>query len=335
MKSVTRAIQAVFLTILAAEVLVTAQGTDAKKVLGELRAALGGEDKVAAVKTIAIEGQSTRVSPDGETSMGSDFEMAFELPGKYMKKEMFANLGGQKLYRRTGFNGAELIEETDTPPGMGGGGMHVMRIGGPMPGGTPTPEQIETQKTRSLTSSRRDFARLTIGMLGSSYSAFPVEFTYAGQAEAPDGKADVLEVKGPDGFVAKLFVDGKTHLPLMLSWMDKEPMRMTMSPGGTTSARSVGGGNVQIMTGSSGGQRMTPEDIEKMQKDMADRMKEAEAKARVVEYRIVYGEYKAFGGVKLPTKFQRITDGLPTEELTLEKVKVNEKISPSKFEVGK
>src|SRR5262245_36061225 len=113
MKSVTRTIQAVFLALLAAEVLVVGQGADAKKVLSDLRAALGGEDKVAAVKTIAVEGQSTRVAPDGETSSGSDFEMAFDLPGKFMKREMFANLGGSKLYRRTGFNGAELIEETD------------------------------------------------------------------------------------------------------------------------------------------------------------------------------------------------------------------------------
>ena len=241
MRAITRTIQAVFLTVLATQVLVLGQGADAKKVLSDLRAALGGEDKVAAVKTIAIEGQATRVSPDGETSTGSDFEMAFELPGKFMKREVFANMNGTKLYRRTGFNSGDVIEEMDAPPGMmGGGGMHVMRVGGPMPGGTATPEQIATQKARLLTSSRRDFARFTVGMLGSSYSAFPVEFTYAGQAEAPDGKADVLEVKGPDGFVAKLFVDGKTHLPLMLSWMDREPVRLSMGPGGATGARSGG-----------------------------------------------------------------------------------------------
>jgi hypothetical protein len=332
MKAITRTIQAMFVAVLAAEVLVHGQA-DAKKVLSELRAALGGEDKIAAVKTIAVEGVSLRVAPDGETSTGADFEMAFELPGKFMKREMFANLSGQKLYRRTGFNGSDAIEETDTPPGMMGGGMHVMRVGGPMPGGTATPEAIAAQKARLLASSRRDFARFTVGMLGSSYSAFPVEFTYAGQAEASDGKADVLDVKGPDGFAAKLFVDSKTHLPLMLSWMDKEQVRVMMGPGGASTSRSAGGGNVQIMTSGGGGQRMTAEEVERMQKEMADRVKEAEAKARTVEYRIIYSDYKSFGGVKMPTKFQRMADGLPIEELTFEKVKLNEKISPSKFEV--
>ena len=44
----------------------------------------------------------------------------------------------------------------------------------------------------------------------------------------------MLEVKAADGFVAKLYVDGKTHLPMMLVWMDKEPLRMMMNGGGAT-----------------------------------------------------------------------------------------------------
>lgn len=67
-----RTVQAVFLGLLAAEVLVVGQGADAKKVLAEVRAALGGDDKVAAVKSLAIQGQVTKSGPDG-SSMASDF----------------------------------------------------------------------------------------------------------------------------------------------------------------------------------------------------------------------------------------------------------------------
>ena len=229
-----RTIQAIFLSLLAAEVLVVGQGADAKRVLTELRAALGGEDKLNAVKSVAIEGQVTRSRPDG-TSSASDFELAFELPDKYMKSDVYANINGTQLKRRSGFSGAESFEDMDAPPGMmGGGGMHVMRMspGGAMPGGKATPEQIEKQRAQLLTISRREFARLALGMFGSSFSPMPLEFKYAGQAESSDGKADVLEVQGADGFTAKLFVDGKSHLPLMLTWMDKEPLVMTMGPGG-------------------------------------------------------------------------------------------------------
>lgn len=298
-----KTLQAVLLSLLAAQVLVVGQGADAKRVLSEIRAALGGEDKLAAVKTVAVEGQVTRTQPNG-TSSASDFELAFELPDKFMKSDVFAVMNGSQLKRRSGFNGAEGFEEMDTPPGMmGGGGMHVMRMspGGATPGGQATPEQIAAQRAQTLISSKREFARLALGMFGASFTPLPLEFKYAGQAEAQDGKADVLELQGPDGFTAKLFVDGKTHLPLMLSWMDREPMRLQMSPGD----------------------------------DMAEVMKRAEANRKTVEFRMFYGEYKAFNGVNLPTRIQRMTNGLPTEEMALEKIKVNSKIDASKFKVVK
>ena len=327
-----RTIQAIFLSLLAAEVLVVGQGADAKRVLTELRAALGGEDKLSAVKSLAVQGQVTRSRPDG-TSSASDFELAFELPDKFMKSDVYANLGGTLLMRRSGFNGAESFEEMDAPPGMmGGGGMHVMRMspGGAMPGGQATPEQIQKQRAQNLTISRREFARLALGMFGSSFSPMPLEFKYAGQAESSDGKADVLEVQGADGFTAKLFVDGKSHLPLMLTWMDKEPLVMTMGPGGAGNV-SIRGGQVQM----SGGRGTSPEEVARMEQEMAERMKQAQENRRTVEYRMFYGDYKAVDGVKLPTRIQRMMEGLPTEEMALEKIKVNGKIDPNKFKVAK
>src|SRR5204862_4012393 len=65
---------------------------------------------------------------------------------------------------------------------------------------------------------KQDFARLTLGMFAASFSSYPLTFGYAVQAEAPEGKADVIDVKGDGNFAARLFTDNKTHLPLMLSW---------------------------------------------------------------------------------------------------------------------
>ena len=298
-----KAIQGIFLFVLAAQVLVIGQGPDAKQVLAQLRAALGGEEKLAAVKTVSIEGQSTRSLANG-TSSSADFEMAFELPDKFMTYQVYANVNGNALKRRSGFNGGEGFEEMDTPPGMmGGGGMHMIRMspGGPLPGGQLTPEQAAAARTQLLTGSRREFARLALGMFGSSFSPLPLEFRYSGQAESQDGKAHVIDVQGADGFAAKLFVDSKTNLPLMLSWMDREPVRLQIGPGD----------------------------------DMAEAMKRAEANRRSVEYRMIFGEYKAFGDVKLPTRVQRMMAGVPSEELSFDKIKVNQKIDGAKFKVVK
>ena len=66
-----------------------------KRVLSQIRTALGGDDKLAAVKSIAVEGQTMRPAPDGST-VAQDFEMAFDLPAdaiKFMKKDVVMNLG--------------------------------------------------------------------------------------------------------------------------------------------------------------------------------------------------------------------------------------------------
>ena len=326
-----KTIQAVFLTLLAAQVLVVGQAADAKKIVADLRAALGGEDKLAALKTIAVEGQVSKVMNE-TTSAGQDFELAIELPGKYMKREVFANIGGMQLKRRVGFNGKDVIEDMDTPPAMGGN-VHIMRApGAGMVGGTPTPEALEKQRAQLLTSSRREFARLMVGMTGGTSPEFPVEFVYAGQAEARDGKADILEIKGPDGFTATLFIDSKTHLPLMLSWMDKEPLSVMVTNDGRGGRM---GGAGMVVTGSAVSAGGSAEDLAKMREDMAARMAEAEAKRRTVEYRLFYGEYKAVDGLKMPTRVQRMIDGVAAEEMTLEKIKLNSKIDPSKFALVK
>jgi hypothetical protein len=318
-----RTFQFVLLAVLAVEALVLGQGPEVKKVLADVRAALGGDANLDAVKTVALEGRLTRSL--GGRSMTNDFEMAFELPDKYVKKDVMAVRGSLAITRTTGFNGDGLIEVVDTPPAMGGA-MTITRMGAPGPGGMQaTPEQVATQRQSLLASNKRDFARLTLGMFATGPAVFPLEFTYGGEAEAPDGKAHVIDVKGPDGFVARLFVDMRTHLPLMLSWMDKEPMRMEIGPGGAvTSAHGLPGAH-----------QPTPPQVSTDAREIERKMKEAEENRRTVEYRIFYADYKAFDGVRMPTRIQRMVDGQAFEELSLEKIRVNPKLDAKKFEVTK
>jgi hypothetical protein len=46
-----------------------------------------------------------------------------------------------------------------------------------------------------------------------------VTFAYAGRVESPDGMVDALEGKGPDDFLVHLFLDIKTHLPVMMQYI--------------------------------------------------------------------------------------------------------------------
>jgi len=325
---------------LAAGTVAAGQGRDVNQILAGARTALGAQ-KLEAVKTLTAVGRTTRALPNG-TSSESEFEIALELPDKYLMRSVLAAMGNMSVYRNSGFNGGQVIEEIDRPPSLAGGGVMHIRIAGP--GGVTDPEKMTAEEKadydqKRLVANKREFAKLALGMFAMSPAAYPLELADGGQAESPDGKADVIDVKGEGGFSAKLFIDAQSHLPLMLSWMDREPITMMVGPGGTVTtggAPAAGGGNATFTrVERSGGAPPTPEEREKMMKDLEARRKEAEAKARTVEYRLYYGDYKTVGGVQLPHRIQRSIDGKPTEEMIFDTIKVNPKIDAKKFQVTK
>ena len=144
----------------------------------------------------------------------------------------------------------------------------------------------------------KDMARLSVALLAGS-NLPGVEFTYGGTAESPDGRAEVLEVKGPGGFKGKLFLDEKTARPMMLVYQEI-PRRLSMrrgSPGATPPSTPDLPGH-----GAPTAAPATPE------------MKEAQ---------MFLSDYKTEGGVSLPRSITiKVQDG-PTEEWTVQKIKLN------------
>ena len=115
----------------------------------------------------------------GNNLVPIEFEMSIQLPDKYIRKdEIPAQANGPST---TGFNGETLIE-TKAP------------------------------------TVRQDFARLMIGLFATSFAGYPLTFSYVGQAEAPQGTADVLEAKGASNQTMRVFIDRSTHLPIMITW---------------------------------------------------------------------------------------------------------------------
>lgn len=196
----------VFATLVAAQQPTPAER--AAKVLSDARAALGGEDKVTAVKSFTTTGRTRRVQ--GENLVPIEFELAVELPDKYMRKD---EIPAQESDPTTnGFNGDALVQSPPmTPPE-------------PRPGMPPPPAgQFEAMLKQRVLTTKQDFARLMLGMFATSYSGYPLAFRYAGQAEAPQGKAHVLEATGAGNFTVRFFVHTETHLPVMVSWVGAAP----------------------------------------------------------------------------------------------------------------
>jgi len=183
---------------------------DATAILAQAKEALGGEKRLSGVKNFIATGRTRQVR--GDNLVPIEFEIAVELPDKYVRKdEIPAQESGPTS---TGFNGNDLIQlpvpmAPPAPPGADG------RAGGPP---APNPAQQEAMKAARVAAVKQDFTRLTVGMFAGSFSSYPLTFSYVGQAEAPQGKADVLEAKAPPNFTLRLFVNSETHLPIMVSW---------------------------------------------------------------------------------------------------------------------
>ena len=72
---------------------------------------------------------------------------------------------------------------------------------------------------------------------------------------------------------------------------------------------------------------MTPEDRERMMKQMMENFE----KAPEVDFSWAFSEYKSVGGLNLPHRMTRSQGGTPNEEWEISKIKVNPKLSPDKF----
>jgi hypothetical protein len=177
-----------------------AQTADVASVLAAAREALGGEKRQDAVRTFVATGRTRQVR--GENLVPIEFEIAVELPDKYVRRdEIPAQDSGPTS---VGFNGDALIQipVPVMPPGRGmpsgapassSTELGAGRAGGPP---IPGPAQLEAAQRARTTGVKEDFARLTLGMFAASFSGYPLTFSYAAEAEAPQGKADVLDVKG-------------------------------------------------------------------------------------------------------------------------------------------
>ena len=321
MSLATRVLVGTGVVVMTAGALVFAQGGDAAKVMADVRAALGGEQKLASVTALSGSGNAMRAQ--GETSTGGDYEFALAMPDKFFSKRVAAETPMGKVILKSGVNGDGLIQDTEQPSAPGGG--MVMRFAGPGQSLNATPEQQAEARKQQVENGKQEFARMALGMIGAAPANYPLQYTYSGTAEAPDGKADVLDVKGPGTFTGKLFVDQKSHLPLMFSWMAKEPLILNIGgPGG-------GGGGANVVRMNAGSQA----DMEKMMAEADARMKAAEANRKMVEYRVYYGDYKKVDGLMLPHKFQQSVAGAASSEITIDKYKVNPKIDAKQFDIVK
>jgi hypothetical protein len=244
----------------------------AQDLLKTARAALGG-GKPKAIDRLSVWGAYRR---GGQTSM---MALSLDLAGKFREEHTTYSSGGE--IQRMGM--------TEDGPGPVGGGMPG-DSGGPAlntsvtEGWNGREYWIENGVGGSATGGsdarrmtfRRVFARYALAFTLTAPKDFPVTFAYAGRLESPDGMVDELQCSGPDNFQARLFLDVKTHLPVMMQY-----------------ASSVEGAQ---------------------------------------EIQLWFKDYKAEDGLLAPHTMIWFANGKLSEQFQVERIKVNPKFKPEKFQ---
>ena len=292
----------------------------ASEVLASVRTAIG-HGKLERLDTFSFEAKSARNLPNGQ--LLTDVEMYLDLPDKYLRVDNVTapiarttqtGHNADKVIRPAGgASGAPMVIMNGMPMGGGGGGdrqvvtMTMSGGGGGAPAGgggntPPTPEQVAMMNAGMIRNQRVELSRLMLGWFGMAHPGLNATYTYGGEAESPDGKAHIIDIKAEGGFAAKLFVDQATNLPLMVSYTGLEPI--TLNRGAARGATPA----------------PTPEEMQKL---MANR--------KTIEHRIFFTDWKEVDGIQFPHMLQRATAGTTTEEWTIAKIKVNPKIDAKKF----
>ena len=203
--------------VIAAASLQARQSTDLAAVLSEMRTALGGEQALQSIRSLAVSGAEERSTSGGGGRLSSRIEVACILPDQCIKARRVPMSAGDTLVT-LGFNGSALINrresniayQLDASAGQSG------------------------REPSLVASLRREFARLLVPLIGLSVLD-PVTMTYEGRREFDGKTSDVISLRTPDGFEGKLFIDATTHRPAGVSWMAVPPVVIT----GTGSMRGV------------------------------------------------------------------------------------------------
>ena len=305
MKTTACAILSAALVFAASSTPVAQDATKGAALLGEARRALGGEEKLRAIKTLDVRGDFKRSA--GQTTIEGELQVRLETPDKFRRDEDLSLPGGGPAVVRTEvLNGSAVWEDVS-----GGGGAFVGRFGrgdrgGVRDGGGAAagagagraaidPGRLEEAQRRAR---QAELARFMLAWLLSVDGSA----TWIATAESPEGNADVIEITPASGPVTRLFLDQGTHMPLMITWQGAAPQLVV-------AARGRGG---------RGGQR-------------AGAAEPAEPGARrggggpreQATLQMTLGNYKTVNGVKLPHLVTRGVNDMTIEEWTIDSYRIN------------
>jgi hypothetical protein len=260
--------------------------------LAAMRTALGGETVLDGVKTWSASGNRTLVA--GGRGKVLSLEQLAMLPEHFLEIRRDFDSGGPiriDITYYNGFAGTELLRRTDStipfPPDSGRARDHWEKH-------------------------RRDFQRLMLVLTGRLPFGGDLSVTLVGQDTAAEQPVDVFEVRAADGFLARLYVNQKTHLPVVVAWLAPPPVFIT-----TSSSAVVGGG--RVLSQSPAPPVNVPD----------------QSASPDVTWSLWLSDYKTRDGVTWPHKLQTKVGDRTIAEEKISRYRLNPRIDQRRFNVGR
>lgn len=189
---------ALALALLAGSSQVPAIPGQAQAVLAQARAAIGGEERLQAVKSLSLKGLAG-TAPTAFTNLQIDFL----LPDRFLISR------NRAYFRRVGgYNWKELIEQrwqdglrADVRPA------------------DPDSDAYAWQ----MAARRRECARYLVAWLLMAPAEYGVQFTDDISGDKADARTDIVDAKGANEMALRLFFDKTTHLLVKLTYREQVP----------------------------------------------------------------------------------------------------------------
>ena len=192
----------------------------ANDILAAAKEAIGGAAKLDKVHTLSIWGNDKR------GGQGYVQQLHIDMPGRFLQERTTLGNGGQISRTVSGEDGATTAE--GGMPGDSGGPALTSYMtecldedrywaklrDGSVDGG---PENMMAARQRNFTQA---FVLYMLALTLSPPSRYPMTWAYGQRVDSPGGQADGLVGRGSNGFLVHLFVDVKSHMPVMIEYKD-------------------------------------------------------------------------------------------------------------------
>jgi hypothetical protein len=285
--------------------------TRAKELIKLARAAIGGEEALGKIQTIAASGKYRRFvkyvsvqSPskvvEKEKALSGKMEFEFALPDRFRRR-----VTGETL-RGFGYSFAQIVSGDkawrDPPlrPMPAYGDRRVIDV-----------SDVERTEFIQATGAKQELTYFSIGWLLHTLPLYPLEMRYAGTVQTDSGPAHAIVALGQTGFSFVILFDLKTYAPVALAISFVEDIQQTVI------VESAGFFDRRFM-----------------QETYARARAERRARAkppRQYEMMIRFSDRRPVDGVLLPFRVTTLLNGVMMEELTMNEFELNREINPKKF----